>query len=100
MFNLAAEKQGLEPPKLPIPFNEDLKVFGPKKTGKPQEAIKIMFDYDTSSQDFQQFMDKEWQKYLTDFDVKSGASLPTTASPKPKQISNYFNEWDEKLHRD
>ena len=100
LFNLAAEKQGLEPPKLPIPSNEDLKVFDPKKIGKLQEAIKIMFDYDTSSRDFQQFMDKEWQKYITDFDVKSGARLPTTASPKPKQISDYFNEWDEKLHRD
>ena len=98
LFNLVAEKQGLEPPKLPIPSNEDLKVFDPKKIGKLQEAIKIMFDYDTSSPDFQQFMDEEWQKYLTDFDVKSGARLPTTTSPK--QISDYFREWDEKLHRD
>ena len=31
-----------------------------------------MFDYDTSPPDFQQFMDEEWQSYLTDFDVKTG----------------------------
>ncbi|MDG2405841.1 MAG: hypothetical protein P8M25_13080 [Paracoccaceae bacterium] len=100
MFNLAAEEQGLEPLKLPIQSNEDLKVFNPKKIRKLQEAIKIMFGYDTSSPDFQQFMDEEWQNYLTDFDVKLGARMPTIASPKPKQISDYFKEWDEKLHRD
>ena len=59
-----------------------------------------MFDYDTSFPDFQQFVDKEWQSYLTDFDVKLGVSMPTTVSPKPKQISDYFKEWDEKLHWD
>ena len=85
LFNLAAEEQDVEPLKLPIQSSEDLKVFEPKKIGKLQEAIKIMFDYDTSSPDFQQFMDEEWQSYLTDFDVKSGARMPTTVSPKPKQ---------------
>ena len=59
-----------------------------------------MFDYDTSFPDFQQFVDKEWQSYLTDFDVKLGVSMPTIVSPKLKQISDYFKEWDEKLHWD
>ena len=52
MFNLAAEEQDVEPLKLPTQSNEDVKVFDPKKIGKLQEAIKIMFDYDTSSSDF------------------------------------------------
>ena len=30
-------------------------------------------------------MDEEWQKYLTDFDEKSGARLPTTASLRLKK---------------
>ena len=59
-----------------------------------------MFDYDTSFPDFQQFVDKEWQSYLTDFDVKLWVSMPTIVSPNPKQISDYFKEWDEKLHWD
>ena len=100
LFNLAAEEQDVEPLKLPIQSSEDLKVFEPKKIGKLQEAIKIMFDYDTSTPDFQQVMDGEWQSYVTDFDVKLGARIPTTVRPKPKQISDYFMEWDEKLHQD
>jgi hypothetical protein len=100
LFNLAAEEQDVEQLKLPIQSSEDLKVFDPKKIGKLQEAIKIMFDYDTSPPGSQQFMDEEWQRYLIDFDVKSGARMPTTVSPKPKQISDYFKEWDEELHRD
>ena len=84
MFNLAAEEQDVEQLKLPIQSSEDLKVFEQKKIGKLQEAIKIMFDYDTSTPDFQQVMDGEWQSYVTDFDVKSGARIPTTVRPKPK----------------